>query len=46
MKWEFSSWGKNKTKIKSYELFTVFSLVPLLSKLCPNDTYKIYKSGK
>ena len=46
MKWEFSSWGKIfMKKEKKVELF-VLLLVPLVSKLCPNDTYKIYKSGK
>jgi hypothetical protein len=45
MKWEFSSWGKNKIKNKTKHV-TFCYLVPLVSKLCPNDTYKIYKSGK
>ena len=45
MKWEFSSWGKNKNN-KHDRIFMFDYIVPLVSKLCPNDTYKIYKSGK
>lgn len=48
MKWEFISWGKffeSRIVILSWIYNIVWFLVPLVSRMCPSDTYKIFKQG-
>lgn len=53
MKWEFTSWGKlsdnllsfGKKKVLFTNYFFYCGLVPLVSRMCPSDTYKVYKQG-
>lgn len=48
MKWEFISWGRsfglNIVIIFQFYNIILF-LVPLVSRMCPSDTYKIFKQG-
>ena len=41
MRWEFTSWSKSCIVF----LFYCVVVVPLLSRMCPSDTYKIWKRG-
>jgi len=48
MKWEFISWGRFfelRIVILSQIYNIVSTLVPLVSRMCPSDTYKIFKQG-
>ena len=46
MKWEFTSWSMWVESIRGHMTNSCFfSTVPFLSRVCPSDTYKIWKKG-